>query len=347
VDAAGSVKARDLKLRTCEQLHRYEFAAQICADLRVLDLCCENGYGSEILARSARSVLGVDADNDALVEAYAVKPENVSYEYGGPLEFLTTRSLVADFDVIVCFSVERLGDWRAGLSALAEASARGLGVITSLTNGKALRGISEFEVPAFGWDDLPEVENLFPSVMVMRQFVAEGSLIASDEIGFVEVDVQRAEQAEPEFANSFLFLAEVPVEDRSEVGNGTAQLTLAPTYNRLVKNLEDANQQLRRRNVQLGREHLGRTNSGAASHVNRVLAAADQRIAELQAEIGQLQAKMQAETEELQAEVEERQAELEERDVELERMRARVHEIRLALAQLPPSLRNQIGSLDI
>ena len=43
----------------------YEWIAERCAGLRVVDMACGEGYGTEALARRAREVTGVDANPDA------------------------------------------------------------------------------------------------------------------------------------------------------------------------------------------------------------------------------------------------------------------------------------------
>lgn len=43
----------------------YEWVAERCAGLRVVDMACGEGYGSQVLARRARQVTGVDANPDA------------------------------------------------------------------------------------------------------------------------------------------------------------------------------------------------------------------------------------------------------------------------------------------
>jgi SAM-dependent methyltransferase len=43
----------------------YEWIAERCAGLRVVDMACGEGYGSEVLARRARRVTGVDANPEA------------------------------------------------------------------------------------------------------------------------------------------------------------------------------------------------------------------------------------------------------------------------------------------
>jgi SAM-dependent methyltransferase len=74
----------------------YEWIAERCAALRVADLACGEGYGSEVLARRATEVIGVDANPEA--------HEHARLRYRHPnLRF--ERGLVEDFagpcDVIV------------------------------------------------------------------------------------------------------------------------------------------------------------------------------------------------------------------------------------------------------
>src|SRR5215217_114239 len=47
----------------------YEWIAGRCAGLRVVDMACGEGYGSEVLARRAREVTGVDANPEAYEHA--------------------------------------------------------------------------------------------------------------------------------------------------------------------------------------------------------------------------------------------------------------------------------------
>lgn len=52
-----------------EHVHRYAFAAPLCAGQRVLDAACGEGYGSAMLARGAASVAGVDISREAVTHA--------------------------------------------------------------------------------------------------------------------------------------------------------------------------------------------------------------------------------------------------------------------------------------
>ena len=47
----------------------YEWIAERCAGLKVIDMACGEGYGTEVLARRAREVTGVDANPEAFEHA--------------------------------------------------------------------------------------------------------------------------------------------------------------------------------------------------------------------------------------------------------------------------------------
>jgi len=85
-----------------EHLHRYGFAAQFAKGKRVLDLGSGEGYGANILARTASYVLGVDIDPACIQHAsFKYNRRNLSFEIG-------TFARVPDqpdhsFDLIVCF----------------------------------------------------------------------------------------------------------------------------------------------------------------------------------------------------------------------------------------------------
>jgi SAM-dependent methyltransferase len=67
----------------------YEWITERCAGLRVADLACGEGYGSDLLARRAAEVIGVDANPEAF--------EHASSRYRRPnLSF--RRELVEQFD---------------------------------------------------------------------------------------------------------------------------------------------------------------------------------------------------------------------------------------------------------
>ena len=82
-------------------LKRYEFARRFCAGREVLDAGCGVGYGSAHLAETARRVVGVDIDAEAIAYARG--------RYAAPnVEFVEADVAAlpfddAAFDVVCCF----------------------------------------------------------------------------------------------------------------------------------------------------------------------------------------------------------------------------------------------------
>ena len=85
-----------------EHQHRYEFAKEFVKDKAVLDLACGEGYGSFLLAGSAKKVFGVDIAEET------IKHASLKYQKNN-LEFIrgSMTSIPIDgekiFDIIVCF----------------------------------------------------------------------------------------------------------------------------------------------------------------------------------------------------------------------------------------------------
>jgi len=68
---------------TVEHLHRYNFAADLLSDKRVLDIACGEGYGPHLLSHHARSVVGVDSCPTAIENAQRrYRKENLSFVCG-------------------------------------------------------------------------------------------------------------------------------------------------------------------------------------------------------------------------------------------------------------------------
>lgn len=92
-----------------EHMHRYALCAEFAAGRDVLDIACGEGYGSNILAKTAKSVIGVDISLDAVKHAneiYAKNANNLEYRQGSAaaLPFAS-----AHFDLVVSFeTIEHL-----------------------------------------------------------------------------------------------------------------------------------------------------------------------------------------------------------------------------------------------
>jgi SAM-dependent methyltransferase len=96
----------------------YEWIAARCAGMRVADLACGEGYGSNLLAECASEVIGVDANPEAFEHARArYRRPNLSFR----------RGLVEDFDdpvdaVIFLQTIEHIHQPDRLLAQVAEAA---------------------------------------------------------------------------------------------------------------------------------------------------------------------------------------------------------------------------------
>jgi len=88
----------------------YEWIGARVAGARVIDMACGEGYGSEVLSRSARSVLGVDANPGAHEHAQLrYRRQNLAFERG----LVETHGGRSAFDAVVFLqTVEHVQDPR-------------------------------------------------------------------------------------------------------------------------------------------------------------------------------------------------------------------------------------------
>lgn len=277
---------REPTLIACEHLHRYELAGELLASARTLDLCCGSGYGSAILAEAGGSVHGVDNDAGTIDIAQATvgRETGATFEAADALAVLR-RDLAGQFDAIVCFEgLEHLPDVEAALTELRRHAAAGVRLVLSVPNSRAFEEVNDFHASNFGWDEAREAFGAFENAIQLRQVLAEGSLIQGEADGTLDARLVGLERAEPEWANHYLVA--VNFEERealAAVHRARMQLQIAPVYNRYMKGLEEANHELRRRNEELARGYIGRSDSAAASYVS----SAEQRIQHLEAELAE------------------------------------------------------------
>jgi len=91
-----------------EHVHRYAFARRYAAGRRVLDAACGEGYGSAILAATAREVVGVDIDAATVAHARATYApvRNLSFVEGSAAKLPLPDASV---DLVVSFeTIEHL-----------------------------------------------------------------------------------------------------------------------------------------------------------------------------------------------------------------------------------------------
>jgi GT2 family glycosyltransferase/2-polyprenyl-3-methyl-5-hydroxy-6-metoxy-1,4-benzoquinol methylase len=85
-----------------EHLHRYAFATQFAQNKTVLDLASGEGYGSHLLARTAKQVIGIDIDENSIRHARnKYIKHNLQFKVGSITEVPITDGRL--FDMAVCF----------------------------------------------------------------------------------------------------------------------------------------------------------------------------------------------------------------------------------------------------
>jgi hypothetical protein len=108
-----------------EHWHRYHFAASLARDRRVLDVASGEGYGSALMALTAREVVGVDAATDAIAHARRAYKDRLN------LRFVTADCALlpfpdAAFDLVVSFeTIEHITAQREFLAEVRRVMAPG------------------------------------------------------------------------------------------------------------------------------------------------------------------------------------------------------------------------------
>lgn len=94
---------------TVEHLHRYAFAQPLVTDKVVLDIACGEGYGSFLLSKKAKQVIGVDIAPEAIKHAEEkYKERNIVFKTGSVLNIPLEDQSV---DIVVSFeTIEHLAE---------------------------------------------------------------------------------------------------------------------------------------------------------------------------------------------------------------------------------------------
>jgi len=165
-----------------EHMHRYVWVARYCVDCTVLDVACGEGYGSAMLGRRAKHVIGVD------VSAETVQLAAAKYADQRNLEFRTANATALPLDDgsverIVSFeTIEHLREQDAMLAELRRVLAPTGLLFLSSPNRPVYRETrdraNEFHVRELDFDELDElIRAHFGAVLYVRQRTAAGSVL--------------------------------------------------------------------------------------------------------------------------------------------------------------------------
>jgi SAM-dependent methyltransferase len=287
-------------LLASEHVHRYELAAALCHDARVLDLACGTGYGSRVLAEVAASVTGVDIDVgtiEAARTAFAEEPR-MSFVASDATTYLR-RCKAGDFDVLVCFEgLEHMEDLEAVTVELARLAGSDTKLIVSLPNSEMWEEDNPYHLTNFSFSEATRLFARLGNHRLLVQNFAEGSLIVDpDDPGSVQApELKWPERVEVDYVNHYIGLINFTESESQPALSGQLQLAYAPAYNRHVRNIERANQELWRTNARLAWSAFTHTGAAAAARSKRQqrsLDARDQKIAELSARVEELERELQ------------------------------------------------------
>jgi O-antigen biosynthesis protein len=182
-----------------EHIHRYRWVQKMVANKRVLDIACGEGYGSALLAQTARHVIGVDLDLVALKHARArYQLANITFIQANAEQFaLAPHSL----DVAVCFeTLEHLSAHDALLSVLQPALTDDGILFISTPNKQVYTDEADFHNPHHArelyyaeFDAL--LKRYFNHVEIFGQAVVVGSVLSQNQDGVFLHNTQQLEVA--------------------------------------------------------------------------------------------------------------------------------------------------------
>ena len=168
-----------------EHVHRYLFAAQFCQDKEVLDVASGEGYGSNILASSAKSVIGVDVAEDAVAHASAkYVSENLTFRLGMAQNLPVEDNSI---DVVVSFeTLEHIDEHEKFLSEIKRVLKPG-GILVMSTPDKNVYMADEhnhFHLKELDRDEFRDlIAHRFQNQSMGFQKALAGSVILSAGIG--------------------------------------------------------------------------------------------------------------------------------------------------------------------
>lgn len=166
-----------------EHVHRYLFAAELCVGKDVLDIASGDGYGSDILAQRARTVIGVDCDADAVAVARLRYPRDALRFEQGRCENIPCND--ASVDVVVSFETIEHIDAHSLFFAEIQRVLRPGGILIMSTPDKRIYNAELAEPNHFHVHELERSEfehalkERFHHVALLGQRVTFGSILTA------------------------------------------------------------------------------------------------------------------------------------------------------------------------
>lgn len=162
-----------------EHLHRYAIAIEYVENRIVLDVASGDGYGTNLLAKKAEKVWGLDIDNQSIHNAIKVyKTENLKFDIGSITKMPYPNNM---FDVVVCFeTIEHIIEYDQALTEMKRVLKKD-GILLMSTPNKLIytdmrATKNEFHVHEFYID---EYKNWLDSNFLYNSYLFQNPLIGS------------------------------------------------------------------------------------------------------------------------------------------------------------------------
>ena len=167
-----------------EHFHRYFLARSLCRDLDVLDVAAGEGYGSALLAQTARSVVGVELDAETIAHARrAYASSNLNFLEGDARQIPLPDHSV---DMVVSFeTIEHFSEHDSFLAEVRRVLRPGGRLLISSPERDCYSSVSNSANPHHvreltGAEFLTLLQKNFSHVLVQGQRTILGSLLIAD-----------------------------------------------------------------------------------------------------------------------------------------------------------------------
>lgn len=162
-----------------EHMHRYVIANELVKDLIVLDIACGEGYGTNLLASSAKEITGIDIDYNTISNAQIkYTKKNIRFKKGSISQIPEPDST---YDAIVCFeTLEHITEHEIALKELKRVIKPDGILIISTPDKRFYSDLPNYQNP-FHKKELYEQEfkNLISAYFKFSKYYSQCSMAAS------------------------------------------------------------------------------------------------------------------------------------------------------------------------
>lgn len=252
-----------------EHIHRYAFASDYVVGKAVLDIACGEGYGTNLLLKKAKKVIGVDISEEAISHARKKYDSNPNIEFRvGSCTNIPCES--TSFDVVVSFeTIEHIAEHEKMLDEIKRVLKHDGVLILSSPNKKTPVGVStlknEFHLKELEFAEFKDIlSSKFSNVDIMGQRLTFSSHMwpidsSSKDLGFMHYQGDSLNIDSSASANYEAFFFIAICSDSDNPGNRVKHTSLFTDkgdllykqYNKLAGELAEKGRQLSEKERQI------------------------------------------------------------------------------------------------